>query len=529
LHLSAPPAQTRPEPQPGRPLGNAAPAQPQALSPLAGTAPPAATPAPGDFDRIQDAALRSRVEAIAAEKMGGIKEAQLLTSEPWLAPTGEQLAAVVGDRTLTMGELKQRTATMLAQAPPVDDGTLPADQHAELTKERQVAYESTVLNEWIDNTVLAVYAGLKGISTTDAEVQTAYEDLTRSSPGGASKLGNGLYVGFSEAQLRQELRDGLQAEKAVKRGMTEIVTEDKLRRIFNERPDLFVVPDRVKAWQIFYPVIRLLTAKEEKAIASKMNGWRKKLARCKSEADFQALQKELSDTEGLIRRDAAIVQLRDAQEKAAQGELKDPMAIRQAGMQAADLGDPEKPVISDLGWVAEGDPMPQAMHEALFKLDAGDTSDIFKSESEYRSLGYNVVKVVERVKGGQATFDQARPRVENMVYAQVKDLVMQAARAAVHIESDREGLRKWHKVESTPLPVVVPTPAAVVAEPDLSGLRGGENLTPAERALLAPLPAVRDVVRSPATPRRTGVAPLAPPAELNPPPPPPAPAGAPRP
>jgi parvulin-like peptidyl-prolyl isomerase len=66
----------------------------------------------------------------------------------------------------------------------------------------------------------------------------------------------------------------------------------------------------------------------------------------------------------------------------------------------------------DLGWLTRGGPTP-ILAEAALKLKTGEISDIVETPS-----GLHVLKVMERRPGGEATLEESRPQIENLLQQQ---------------------------------------------------------------------------------------------------------------
>jgi predicted transcriptional regulator len=429
-------------------------------------------PAPIDFSNVHDPDLRRRLEQLAGERLSRPSAGVRMKFEPWLAPTGEQLVGIVEQRTMTKPQLERRVQLLLKQSPPIKDPKLAEDQ--------RVMYESQVLAEWIENTALAVYAEQLGIAVSDQEVQQALDQLANRTHGSASPQVSDQVrlIGFRESELRQEARDALLVEKVVRRGIRELVTDTEMRDIYAKYPkNLLFDPTRVRAWQLYYPVTRRLNRREEKQVTARLADWRKKLARAATPDDYKALQAQLGGGGRLLQRDEELTQLHQS-----------------ANLPGVAPTEPERPVLIDMGWIAAGDLIPPAIHQQLFGLKAGETSKVFQSETKDRDLGYNAVKVVERVEGEHGSFEQAKPHIENLVFDHVRDLVYEAAKIKLKIYSDSSGLKKWQTLGPAPTPAVGPMPAPATQEPDLNPLRRDLSRSRGDASALNP-PSVEEVLR----------------------------------
>jgi len=97
-------------------------------------------------------------------------------------------------------------------------------------------------------------------------------------------------------------------------------------------------------------------------------------------------------------------------------------------------------VISDLGWIAEGTKLPKDVVQELAGLEVGQTSKVVPPYNESASPeAYYLVKVLERKGGSQASFEAARPQIENYLYGITKDIMTEFVPYACKISKDPQG------------------------------------------------------------------------------------------
>jgi hypothetical protein len=407
-----------------------------------------------------------------------------MVHEPWLAPTGEPLVGVVENRMLTRRQLEHRMALLVGSDLSVGEEMMGANagRQSEVRKaaaDRRALFESEVLAGWIENTAIAVYAERREIGVGEDEIDRMLARLMvgADAPDGAGGKENVLLIGMPEAEMRKELRDALLIDKIVRQAMREVVSENEMREIYIKYPKSFLfAPSRVRAWQLYFPVSGPMSKKDRDRAVDEINRWRKKLARAKTPEDYQELQKELGGAEKLLEHDREAISM--------QGGGRMPM------MRPEKL---ERPVLIDMGWIAAGDMIPAATHKELFNLKVGETSKVFEPETKDRDLGYNVVKVAERVDGERGGYEEARPHIEDMLFDRVKPLVYEAAKPQMKIYSNSMGLMKSREVAPPPQSYAGATGGVPTQEPDLGALRGEINRPAADNPALY-VPPVSDVL-----------------------------------
>jgi hypothetical protein len=431
---------------------------------------------PIDLDKVRDPATRERLRRLIEERGLASRRKPIVQykSEPWLGPDGEQLAGIVNDRALTLSQLRERARLILNLAPPLNDSKLEDD--------RRAAYEDQVLESWIENVAIAEYAKSKRIAVAATEVDRVLEQLTKPLPNAGARQDQGIdpsrFIGLREDELRQEIRDGLMTDKAVRRGIRELFDDRKLRVIYDQNPRKFLLPTRVRAWQVYCPTITFGHG-QDKAVIDHLKTLGKKLARAKAPADYAVLQREIGTRRDLLEKAKIMSQAQAAG----------------AGNVAGDLDPSERAVISDMGWVSADDLLPQELHQALFDTKPGRVSDVFKStDPQGLRIGYQVVKVIEREAGEKGSFDLAKPRIENSLYDQVKETIYEQVKGQYKVYSNSSGLLKRQRIQATVAanvagsttlrPAAAPAPAASAAAAGNAGA-----------SLLSNPPSVEEVLR----------------------------------
>lgn len=340
------------------------------------------------------------------------------------APNGEPIAGLVEDRYITVAQLNRRVELYMRAVP----------DRLETPRQRAIrrdAYARRLLEEWAESTSLAVLAARKGYTASEEDLQIALGELATLGHLDPDKTQQLSMVGVPREELEQELRDGLIVERYVRDRVDASFPEQALREIFAWRPYMFLEPTKVRAWQVFRPRVGRMTRSQQEQAEEELRTWRNRLRRCDDEREFAELARETE-------------------------RLRTVTAI-------------------DMEWVPESASLPTAMLEALFTLDPGDTSDVFKTE-----LGLHAVKVVER-REGENSFENARERIKDYLFDKTKETLYVRAREAYRIRLDPEGVRRPMDAVAGPSPTPTPPPGPIEPEPSLDALRPGPAASPDAR------------------------------------------------
>ena len=161
------------------------------------------------------------------------------------------------------------------------------------------------------------------------------------------------------------------------------VSEEEIRKFYDQNVDKFTKPESVKASHILCGVDQKASADEKKAAREKAEKLRKELA---GGADFAALAKANSTCP----------------------------SSKQGG---------------DLGYFGKGQMVP-AFEKAAFGLKPGEISDVVETQ-----FGYHIIKLMEKKAAEKVEFKEASPRIENYlknqkVGAAVNDYLVEARKTA---------------------------------------------------------------------------------------------------
>ncbi|HHY47450.1 MAG TPA: foldase [Firmicutes bacterium] len=210
-----------------------------------------------------------------------------------------------------------------------------------------------VLTAMIREELIRQAAAKEGIQVSKADVDAEIADLEKQF-GSAGGLDMVLaQYGMSRADLENQVRTNLMLEKLATKDVK--VTEDELKKYYEEHKSDYREPEKIKARHILVP-----DEKQAKEILAKLN----------EGADFVQLAKEKSTDPG-----------------------------------TKDKG-------GDLGYFTRGT-MDPAFDKAAFSLKVGETSGVVKS-----AYGYHIIRVEDRKPEKQLTLDEVRDKVERQVKRQ---------------------------------------------------------------------------------------------------------------
>jgi hypothetical protein len=377
--------------------------------------------------------LRNEVERIKMRQAFPTEAAKRLSemrTEPWLGPDGQRLVGVVGDRLLSKPQLEGRVRMALS--------TLPVPKDERDAADLRVMCEQKIMEDWVELSMLALYAESRGIGATGAEVDQAIQDIisavSDAPQAGVQKL---PLIGRSDADVRRETHDCLIVDKMVKRAVEQQYPESAMRELYARNPLYFHDPDQVHAWHLYQPFNPVPSARQNDEAFDSMKKWARELRNCKDADDYE--------------------------------ELRSALAVR------SDI------MFNDMGWVPITERnLPPELMAPLFKLKAGQTSNILS----IRGSGQHVIKVIEIKKGTEPSYEAARPRIEAFLYDQTREFlahwIQKEAMFAAAVNTD--GLSR----EIAPgLPGAPGVPPAAVA----ASSRPAVDLGPIMPATPTPIPA----------------------------------------
>lgn len=253
----------------------------------------------------------------------------------------------------------------------------------------------SVVQKVVDTKLLAQEARRLKIKPDEKQIKEILARIEQSSGGRAALEANLASGGTDYATLEKTIRDRELARALIDQQVapSAAVSDDEVRKFYDDNSELFVIQDQVRA--------RHIVIKAEGVGA---------------EADAAALQR-------------------------AEAARKRALAGEDFGELANELSDgPSAPMGGDLGFfIAEQ--MEAAFAEAAFALQPGEISEVVKTR-----FGYHVIKVEERREGGEKVdFDKVAADVRKVVEEQkheetVATLLTRLTEAAEIVHEEDAGL-----------------------------------------------------------------------------------------
>lgn len=228
------------------------------------------------------------------------------------------------------------------------------------------ALEAPAYEKLIERELLGLEAKRRGLWPTDTEVQAQRDKLVAALPVGKTFEQALKVLGTDEASFMVNLKSDLAISKLFEAMKAEqpAVGEAKLRQVYEENKDKFLVPDSARASHILVRV-------EKDAPA---------------EADAAALSKAKTIRAEVAGKDAEVFK------KIAAEKSEDPSARSNGG---------------DLGAFARGD-MVAEFETAAFVLKDGEVSQPVRSP-----FGYHVIRGGGVTKGGQKSFEEVKQLISD--------------------------------------------------------------------------------------------------------------------
>jgi len=289
---------------------------------------------------------------------------------------------VIGNRSLTKEQLTRRVAKF-------------TQEHAKTLSRRNLVsleefYQSKVLEDWVDIALLADEAEAQGLAVTPDELQQKVDALKTASGTrvDVEKALNSL--GVTKTEFLNEMRDAILGEKLIRTRLAQAYPKDKLREIYNALPEKFITPPQVCVSHIFRALSGNETKKEKNTLYSEIKALHR---RALAGEDFAALAK------------------------------------------ASDA--PSRDRGGDIGWFTAVNSLPTPLDTLIFKLKVGKISKVVESQ-----FGYHILKISEARPATGLTFEDARPAVEDYVFATVRNDLLQAVKSRKRVTVIVEGQKK---------------------------------------------------------------------------------------
>jgi peptidyl-prolyl cis-trans isomerase C len=282
----------------------------------------------------------------ADEKKAAKKEAAVSKETP------RANAATVNGVAITESDVQKETDRFLQQAAATGQQVSP-EQMTELRKE--------VLDSLISREVVYQESQKQGLKATDSEIDERVADLKKGFPTDGDYQAVLQKMNITEPEFKKQVSKQLVMKKLIDQAVLPkvTVTDEEVKKFYDEHPDDFKMPEQVRASHILKKV-------DPKA----------------SEADKAKAKKELTDLQERIKK----------------GEDLAALAKEHSDCPSAPRG-------GDLGFFPRGQMVP-AFETAAFALKPGDLSDIVETQ-----FGYHLIKVTDKKAPSTLSFDESKEKI----------------------------------------------------------------------------------------------------------------------
>lgn len=269
------------------------------------------------------------------------------------APSGKPIA-MVNDAEISRQdldrELKKVSLKLSRQGRPMSD-------------EQLKRYEGNIRETLINRILLLQQSESEGITVRDSQVAQALDKFKSGFKDEKDYHGALKQMGFTEALLTNQIKDGLTIKALLDKAVTRTVSvsDTQIRAFYDQHPDLFRRPERVKASHILIQVAADADdAKKAAALAS-----------------IQLLKQRIDGGESFAN----------------------------LAMENSDC--PSKAKGGDLGFFSR-EQMVQPFSEAAFALQPGQVSDVVTTR-----FGYHLIRVTERQEAQMMAFNDVKEDISN--------------------------------------------------------------------------------------------------------------------
>lgn len=266
------------------------------------------------------------------------------------ARTEDRIVAIVNNEVITLSEMK---ADIRGEAARLREQYQGAELDLRL---RQLQYRT--LTRLIERKLQIQLARKKGHQVTDEEVRAAIREFER----------QGEQIDDTDPQLLRTIKEQLIVWKVLEREVRSgvLVSEDELKRYYEEHPDQFVLPPEYHISQILIQPRQGERAEQTQQRAMDL------YAALKDGGDFADLARRVSD-----------------------------------GAQAAQGG--------SLGFITQGE-LEQPLEDAIARLQPGDISEPINTDD-----GYHIIRLDERKPPEFRQYAEVKAEIHNFVYQQKSD------------------------------------------------------------------------------------------------------------
>lgn len=262
-------------------------------------------------------------------------------------------AATVNGKVITQAEVDQEVGRYEKQM--TMTGQTPDDAQKKEMRQK-------VLDGLVDRELLLQESNRLGIKVADSEVDEQVATIKKRFPKEEEFTGALSKMGITEKDLRKQFSEGMAIKKMIDQEVASkiSVSEADAKAFYDAHPDLFKMPERVRASHILVKVDQNASDEDKAKAREKLTEAGKRI---KKGEDFAVIAKEVSECPS-----------------AAKG--------------------------GDLDYFQRGQMVPE-FEEVAFALKPGETSDIVTTQ-----FGFHIIKVVDKKEAGSVPFDEVKERVE---------------------------------------------------------------------------------------------------------------------
>lgn len=301
------------------------------------------------------------------------------------------------------------------------------------------SFARQIINDWVDQKLLAVEARARGLTSTRQEVDR-YIEGTAQDTGLRIPLAERLrQLGVAEDKFRATVEDTVLGDKLVRQTIREKVTDAVLDKAIKDNPLMFLAPPKRHVQQLFHSFQGAETPREVAAMESKMKSIRRRLAWFGGKFEDYA-------------QDRAIPNL----------------FVYDLWLAVGDRLDANRQFI--YSFIFRLEPV-RPGKESQYVLKKGELSDVVASPA-----GFHIFKVVEEQPPRRKTIEECRTDVENSFFDQVRSGLIRELERKRQIQRDPEGIFANGTERTLPLP-----PRTLPRSPER-----GSALSPAARPETGP-------------------------------------------
>ena len=247
----------------------------------------------------------------------------------------------------------------------------------EQSRQRNSMFFDRAVESLVTTSLLKARMNEKNISVDDAVIEEHLRQTAQRFPSQEAFHKALADQGLTESSLRNSIIETIRMQNVIDETSSKAtqVTETDIEKFYNDNPDKFTVPDRVRLAHILLQIPAGATAAQKEEIRKKLESVRVDIV-------------------------AEIITFNDAAAKYSQDE-------KTAG-NGGDMG------------LTSRDKMPKAFGDVVFNTKPGMVSQAMESQA-----GYHILKVLELIPAGSATLEEARASIKQYLEENSKQFARQ--------------------------------------------------------------------------------------------------------